>query len=91
MADLLCDIQWQILFLATIGTTLWAGYRFSTPLVKEGLLENSWAGVITFSFGLLAIIGCHEMGHKLTAERGESKLLFPILFRFLSFWELLEQ
>lgn len=66
-----------ILLLATIGTTLWAGYQFSTPLAHEGLLERPWLGAASFSLGLLAVLGCHEMGHKLMADRRGVAATFP--------------
>jgi len=71
-------LNWNIiLLLATLGTTLWAGYQFSLPLVEEGLLENPWQAAVSFSLGLLAILGCHEMGHKLMADRRGIKATFP--------------
>ena len=71
-------LNWNlILLLATLGTTLWAGYQFSLPLVEKGLLENPWQAAVSFSLGLLAILGCHEMGHKLMADRRGIKATFP--------------
>ena len=71
-------LNWNlILLLATLGTTLWAGYQFSLPLVERGLLDNPWQAAVSFSLGLLAILGCHEMGHKLMADRRGIKATFP--------------
>ncbi len=71
-------LNWNIiLLLATIGTTLGAGYQFSIPLVNEGLLSSSLQGAATFSLGLLTILGCHEMGHKLMADRRGVDATFP--------------
>ena len=71
-------LNWNlILLLATLGTTLWAGYQFSLPLVEKGLLNNPWEAAVSFSLGLLAILGCHEMGHKLMADRRGIKATFP--------------
>ncbi len=71
-------LNWNlILLLATLGTTLWAGYQFSLPLVEKGLLENPWQAAVSFSLGLLTILGCHEMGHKLMADRRGIKATFP--------------
>ncbi|MCD6232091.1 site-2 protease family protein [Candidatus Aerophobetes bacterium] len=67
----------SILLLATIATTVWAGYINSLPLVKLGLLESVWHGAITFSLGIMGIIGCHEMGHKLMADVRKIKASFP--------------
>ncbi|MFC2003849.1 site-2 protease family protein, partial [Chloroflexota bacterium] len=71
-------LNWNLmLLLATLGTTLWAGRQFSLPLVERGLLGNAWAAAVSFSLGLLVILGCHEMGHKLMADRRGIKATFP--------------
>ncbi len=71
-------LNWNlILLLATLGTTLWAGYQFSLPLVERGLLDNPWAAAVSFSLGLLVILGCHEMGHKLIADRRGIEATLP--------------
>lgn len=71
-------LNWNlILLLATLGTTLWAGYQFSLPLVEEGFLDNPWEAALSFSLGLLAILGFHEMGHKLMADRRGIQATFP--------------
>ncbi len=71
-------LNWNvILLIATLGTTLWAGYQFSLPLVEKGLLDNPWQAAVSFSLGLLAILGCHEMGHKLMADNRGIKATFP--------------
>lgn len=54
-------INW-VLFLATIGTTLVTGYILSLDLV------NPLEGAVMFTVALLAILGFHEMGHKLAAN-----------------------
>ena len=66
-----------ILFLLTVGTTFGAGYLQSLPLVDSGFIQNPWEGAAAFSLGLMAIIGCHEMGHKLMAERRGVDTTFP--------------
>jgi len=58
-----------VLFLITLGTTIGAGYLQSIPLVELELLDNAWYGAIAFSLGIMAILGCHEIGHKLMADR----------------------
>jgi len=61
---------WNIvLFIATIGTTLYAGYNISTPMVEQGFMDNAWTGAITFSAAIIGVLGCHEMGHKLMANK----------------------
>lgn len=58
-----------LLLLATVATTFYAGYLQSLSLVQAGLLDSAVAGGIAFSASLLAILGAHEMGHKLVAVR----------------------
>ena len=71
-------VNWNvILFVATIGTTLWAGYELSMPLAAKGWLQNPWYGAIAFSVGLLTILGCHEMGHKIMADRRGVEATLP--------------
>ncbi len=62
--------RWQVnlaLFLATIGTTLFAGYYFTIPLVARGLMGSAWAGGVAFSLCLMLILVTHEMGHKIVS------------------------
>jgi membrane-associated protease RseP (regulator of RpoE activity) len=66
-----------VLCLATLGTTLAAGYLQSLSLVGLGLLESAWHGAIAFCLGILGILGCHEMGHKLMANRRGIEASFP--------------
>ncbi len=66
-----------VLFVATVGTTLAAGYLQSLSLVSLGVLESAWHGAIAFCLGILGILGCHEMGHKLMADRRGIKASFP--------------
>jgi membrane-associated protease RseP (regulator of RpoE activity) len=65
------------LFIATVLSTIYAGYTLSVPLVEEGLMDNVWNGALSFSFGLLAILGCHEMGHKLQSIRSGINSSWP--------------
>lgn len=55
-------INW-LLFFATIGTTFLTGYMLS------GDLANPLVGGATFTIAIMAILGTHEMGHKLTADK----------------------
>ena len=66
-----------VLFLATLGTTLGAGYLQSLSLVRLGVLESAWHGAIAFCLGILGILGCHEMGHKVMANRRGIEASFP--------------
>ena len=63
-------IRWQLnllLFIATLGTTFWAGYQQAAFLVREGYLRNAVDGALAFSLPLMAILLTHEMGHKVTS------------------------
>lgn len=66
-----------VLLLVTVGTTLGAGYLQSVSLVELGVLESAWHGAIAFCLGILGIIGSHEMGHKLMANRRGIDASFP--------------
>ncbi len=54
-----------LLFFLTFITTTMAGYFFSYGLVKEGYMSNIWFGALSFSVGLLLVLGSHELGHKI--------------------------
>ena len=55
-------INWLLLF-ATVGTTFVTGY------LMFGEFLNPIIGGATFSVAIMAILGSHEMSHKLTANR----------------------
>lgn len=55
-------VNW-ILFFATVGTTFVAGYLLTPSMI------DPVAGGVTFTVAMLAVLGTHEMGHKLTAKR----------------------
>lgn len=59
------------LLLATIGTTLLTGYLISSTLVDPII------GAITFAAAILAVIGTHELSHKLTANRNKIEATIP--------------
>jgi hypothetical protein len=64
--------RWQLsaaLFAATVATTFLAGYRNALPLVQHGYLRSPVEGGAAFALALLAILGTHEMGHKLMSIR----------------------
>jgi membrane-associated protease RseP (regulator of RpoE activity) len=68
-----------VLLLATIGTTLITGYLLSlssTELMPE-LMPNPWIGAVMFSAAVMFILGAHEMGHKLTANRHKIEATYP--------------
>jgi len=55
-------INW-LLFFATIGTTFITGYSLSGDLVDPMI------GGVAFSISIMTVLGMHEMGHKLTADK----------------------
>ncbi len=66
-----------LLFLATICTTLWVGYQMSLDLVRMGLMASPLQGAVPFSAGIVAILGSHELGHKLMANRRGVEATLP--------------
>jgi membrane-associated protease RseP (regulator of RpoE activity) len=56
-----------LLFLATLGTTLLAGY----------LLGGSWVAAVGFAIALLTIIGTHETAHYFYARKHGVKATLP--------------
>jgi membrane-associated protease RseP (regulator of RpoE activity) len=55
-------INWALL-LATIVTTFVTGYLLSPDVI------NPYVGGATFTVAMLAVLGTHEMGHKITASK----------------------
>lgn len=64
-----------ILLLATIGTTFLSGYILSLGLPHNIL--NPYVGATEFTVAILAILGAHEMGHKLTSNRHRVEATYP--------------
>jgi len=63
-----------VLFLATVGTTLYTGYWLS---LTSKYVENPLLGAVTFSIAIMSIMGLHEMGHKLAALKHRVKATNP--------------
>lgn len=57
------------LFVATVATTLWAGYQLSPLADRAVTLPDVVLGGLPFAASLVAILFCHEMGHYLVARR----------------------
>lgn len=57
-------VNWALFFL-TIATTFVTGYLLSGNIV--GL--SPWVGGLTFTVAIMAVLGLHEMGHKITANK----------------------
>ena len=55
-------INW-VLFFATIATTFLTGY-----IISEKVLDQVVGGAL-FTVAIMAVLGTHEMGHKLTANK----------------------
>ncbi len=56
-----------ILFVATLGTTLLAGY----------FMGKSWVSALSFAIAIMAIIGTHETAHFMAARRHGVKATLP--------------
>ncbi len=69
-----------VLFFITIGSTFLAGYGLSAgnPYVEGSAIVNAAA----FSISLLAILGTHEMGHKIMSYKHEINATFPYFIPF---------
>lgn len=68
------------LFLATLGTVLISGYFQSMSFYSEmgiGSPSLNIVGALTFAGAVIAILGSHEMGHKLTADKREVEATYP--------------
>ena len=63
-------INW-ILLLATIATTFFAGYLVSPNTI------NPYVGGASFTAAMLAVLGTHEMGHKIIANKNEMEATPP--------------
>jgi len=63
------------LLLATVVTTLISGYLISAGW--PDLMPDPWVGAIMFSAAVMFILGSHEMGHKLTANRHKVEATYP--------------
>jgi len=57
------------LFLATVVTTLWAGFELSPLAAYAPSVPNVVRGGLPFAASLVAILFSHEMGHYLVARR----------------------
>jgi len=61
-------LNWA-LFFATIGTTFLTGYILSLEFVDKGLMASPFIGAAAFTAAIMTVLGAHEMGHKLTANK----------------------
>ena len=63
-------VNWVLLF-ATTATTFVTGYMISPESI------NPFFGGATFTIAMLAVLGTHEMGHKITANKKGIEATFP--------------
>ncbi|MFB3890022.1 MAG: site-2 protease family protein [Candidatus Bathyarchaeia archaeon] len=64
-----------ILLLATVAMTFVAGYFLLPPEVGF----NPWISGAIFSASIITVLGVHEMGHKLMANRKKIEATSPYL------------
>jgi membrane-associated protease RseP (regulator of RpoE activity) len=64
-----------ILLIATIGTTFFSGYLLSAGIPEA--IPNPFIGAVEFTVAILAILGGHEMGHKLAANKYKVEATYP--------------
>ncbi|USS41148.1 site-2 protease family protein [Thermococcus aggregans] len=76
------------LFIATVLSTLFAGYWLSSSYIafldQYNLpgIRNIYLNALAFSISVLAILGTHEMGHKIAATLHGVKSTFPYFIPF---------
>ncbi|EHR77498.1 metalloprotease [Thermococcus litoralis DSM 5473] len=76
------------LFIATVLSTLFAGYWLSSSYIafldQYNLpgIRNIYLNALAFSISVLAILGTHEMGHKIAATFHGVKSTFPYFIPF---------
>jgi len=66
-----------VLFLATVATTLWAGFGISPLAERAPTIANVILGGLPFAGSLIAILFTHEMGHYVLARRYGVKTTLP--------------
>ena len=70
-------VNW-ILFFATIATTFLTGYILSQGITElAGPVINPLIGGTAFTVAIMSVLGSHEMGHKLTADKKDVKATPP--------------
>ncbi len=77
-----------ILFIATIFTTLMAGYFLSLgyiDMLKSAGMPyhlNPYVDAVAFSASIMGILGIHEMAHKIAAKKHGIRATFPYFIPF---------
>ncbi|MEA1993289.1 MAG: site-2 protease family protein [Euryarchaeota archaeon] len=66
-----------VLLVATIASVFYAGFSWAGPMKEMGYINNTWLTSLAFMVGLITILGCHEMGHKITAIKNNIDASWP--------------
>ena len=72
-------VNW-ILFFVTIFTTFYTGYIYTESLYKSYKISFGFTPVIggvTFAASIMIVLGIHEMGHKIAANKNRIEATFP--------------
>lgn len=86
------DNKWLpwVFLIATIFTTIFAGYYLSSMYIQVldyyGLpgIRNPYVNAIAFSISVMAILGTHELGHKIAAAYHGVRATMPYFIPFPS-------
>jgi len=69
-----------VLFFATLATVFLAGYMQSLFFYSDlGITSQLWyvAGAVMFTAAIMGVLGSHEMGHKLAADKHKVEATYP--------------
>lgn len=66
-----------IFLIATLATTLLAGYTITSGSTEFGIISNPWIGAPMFALAIMAVLGLHEMGHKIAANKNRVEATMP--------------
>lgn len=69
-------VNWLLLF-ATMATTFYTGYLLSSGAAESGMVIDPVLGGVAFMAAIMAVLGTHEMGHKLFANRNKMEATSP--------------
>ena len=70
----------MVLFVATLATVFFAGYLQSLFFYSDlGITSQLWyiAGAVMFTAAIMGVLGSHEMGHKLAADKHKVEATYP--------------
>jgi hypothetical protein len=70
----------MVLFFATLASVFLAGYLQSLLFYSElGVTSQLWyvAGAVMFTAAIMGVLGSHEMGHKLAADKHKVEATYP--------------